>query len=247
MNGLDVIEATATQRQAKENKMSEISDLERRLNDALDRMRGAHQVTWTALQEAQARIAALEAEAAAKSGQVDTALLEALEAEAEAMAAAISAEKRQVAALAQKLAEEQAEVEALMAALGLEKDKVASLTEEGLADKEMLERLRLEVTATRAGDRIGAVQSGAADEAQQERITALEVTLQQLQLVNAQLRQNNAALRRAHEAGVADVDLINAGLQAEVEALMALRAADRAEMDSILAALKQLVEETEDA
>ncbi len=74
-------------------------------------------------------------------------------------------------------------------------------------------------------------------EAMQSRLSDLEGICDRLRLSNAQLRDNNAALRRAHSAGVGDAALINSGLAAEVEGLRATRAADRAEVDAILAAL----------
>ncbi len=69
------------------------------------------------------------------------------------------------------------------------------------------------------------------------------VIMRQLKQVNAQLRENNTALRAANETGVGDAHLINKAMLAELESLRATRAADVGEMDAILADLKPLIGE----
>lgn len=200
--------------------MADLSELERRLAAAIARMRAAHQATRTVLGAAQARIAELEAAVADAPG-ADTATAAALD-------------------------EAGAEIARLRAALEAERAQGADLAEASAADRAALAAARDEVAALRAADRLGAVRAHG-DEASIGRQTDLEQALDRLRAVNAQLRQNNAALRRAHADGLADPDLVNTGLQLEIDALSAARAADRAEIDSILAALAPIVEETEDA
>lgn len=114
----------------------------------------------------------------------------------------------------------------------------AALEEEKLANSQLEERLRAVNT-----------QSEEAMAAAQEKLTSqiatlerLDMEVQQLQHVNAQLRENNAALRAANAEGVGQPELINQGLEAEIEGLRAARSADRAELDAVLAELKPIVE-----
>lgn len=200
--------------------MADLSELERRLASAIARMRAAHQATRTALGAARARIAELEA-ASADAPDTDTVTAAALD-------------------------EAGAEIARLRAALEAERAQGADLAEAAAADRAALAAARDEITALRAADRLGQVRASADDTAV-ARQNELEQALDQLRSVNAQLRQNNAALRRAHADGLPDPDLVNTGLQLEIDALSAARAADRAEIDSILAALAPIVEETEDA
>ncbi|AJE46282.1 hypothetical protein [Celeribacter indicus] len=65
--------------------------------------------------------------------------------------------------------------------------------------------------------------------------------MQTLRAVNAQLRENNAALRGANSEGVGDPALIDAGMRAELEALKAARSAEATELDAILAELKAVM------
>lgn len=65
---------------------------------------------------------------------------------------------------------------------------------------------------------------------------------QQFRRVNAQLRQNNLALREANGRGLADAHLINKAMLAELESIRASRDADRAEIDAVLAELDPLLE-----
>ncbi len=200
--------------------MADLSELEQRLAAASARMRTAHQATRSALGTARARLAELEA-AAAEGPRTDPATAAALD-------------------------EAGAEIARLRAALAAERAQGAELAEAAAADRAALAAARDEVTALRAAGRLGQMRDGP-DDAAIARQTDLEQALDRLRTVNAQLRQNNAALRRAHADGLADPALVNTGLQLEIDALAAARAADRAEIDSILAALAPIVEETEDA
>lgn len=123
-----------------------------------------------------------------------------------------------------------------------EKDAaIAALTAEIAA-------LKGHIAARDGGERLGAIQSGDMIETLQSRVSELEAATQSLRQVNAQLRNNNAALREAHLAALPDADLVNDGLKAELEALRATQMADRAEIDSVLTALRPLLEgETTDA
>lgn len=226
--------------------MTEISDLERRLSEALNRMRASHAATREALKGALVRLANSEAESNVPAAE-DGAVVDALRREVEVLGQTVASGIARVATLAEELAAEKARTLALGDALALEQEKVVAVKVEAEADKTVSPQSVGTDTAAHVSGRLLGLKAGAEAEEQQTRLTDLEMSVQQLQLVNAQLRQNNAALRRAHEAGLPDADLINEGLQAEIEALQAVRAADRAEIDSVLAALKTLVEETEDA
>jgi chromosome segregation ATPase len=200
--------------------MADLSELEQRLTAAIDRMRAAHQSTRTALGTARARIAELEAAVRDAPGEDPV--------------------------TAAALDEAGAEIARLRAALEAERAQGADLAEQAAADRAALAAARDEAAALRAAGRLGHVRDSA-DDAAVTRQAEMEQALDRLRAVNAQLRQNNAALRRAHADGLADPDLVNHGLQLEIDALSAARAADRAEIDSILAALQPIVEETEDA
>lgn len=65
--------------------------------------------------------------------------------------------------------------------------------------------------------------------------------MQKLRHVNAQLRENNAALRAANAEGLADANLIDAGLRAELEALKVTRDVDVTELDAILTELRAVM------
>jgi len=62
--------------------------------------------------------------------------------------------------------------------------------------------------------------------------------------VNAQLRDNNNALRDANESGVGDAHLINKSMQTELESLRATRTADLGELEAIMDELKPLIGES---
>jgi len=78
-----------------------------------------------------------------------------------------------------------------------------------------------------------------------ERLRALleeeEAAVSRLSRVNAELRANNAAMREAISAGLAEPHLVNKAMMAELEALRAAQGADRAELDAVLGELGPLV------
>ncbi len=199
--------------------MADLSELEQRLAVAIGRMREAHQATRAALAAAQARIAALEQTPPVADEHAET--MAALDAAA-------------------------AEIARLRAALDAERAEARMVAEQAAADRAALAAARNDADMRRAAGRLDQIADAGDDSGRAHRMD-LEQALDRLRAVNAQLRQNNAALRRAHADGLADADLVNTGLQLEIDALTAARAADRAEIASILAALQPIVEETEDA
>ncbi|MCA8880942.1 MAG: hypothetical protein KDA73_13530 [Rhodobacteraceae bacterium] len=223
--------------------MSDISEHEARLIGALDRMSAAFESVRQKLVHAQARAAELETQNADLASELDT-VKEAL---AKVDETAIDALKVELAVTSGAAEAARAEAEDLTGLLAAERDTLSHLKREAESDRAALDTIASELTALKARDRLEALQSGAIAEETVRRLSDLEARLQQVQVVNAQLRQNNAALRRAHQEGISDAGLVNEGLQVELDALSAARAADRAEIESILAALKPLVEETEDA
>jgi|GEM_PF-409878 DNA repair exonuclease SbcCD ATPase subunit len=198
--------------------MADISGLERRLTEALERMRHAHLVTRQALSEAQA--------------QLD---------ESGGPGAAAAAPDADAAAQAE------AEIARLSAALEAAREEGTATARGAEADRAALDEARQEAQAMRAAARLEKVKADEAAANAIARQSRMEAGLDQLRQVNAQLRQNNDALRQAYEDGVTDPELVNVSLKTELEALKAARDADRAEIDGILTALKPLMEETEDA
>lgn len=73
------------------------------------------------------------------------------------------------------------------------------------------------------------------------KVDALDLELQRLRQANALLRDSNAALRAANQAGVGDPQLINQAMVAELDALRAARAAEVAEASAILSALTPML------
>lgn len=201
-----------------DHAMADISELEQRLTGALARMRTADLRTRQLLAAALLRISELEAAPAPSSDANPDAIAQA-----------------------------NAEIARLTAALDAEREQGAAIARQAEADRSALAEAQDVRDAHRASGRLGTLQANDTTEAVQARLSGLEQGVEQLRAVNAQLRLNNAALRKAHEAGITDPELINNALQTEIDALQAVRNADRAEIDSILAALKPLVEETEDA
>ena len=113
-----------------------------------------------------------------------------------------------------------------------------ALEDEKLANAQLEERLK---TIHRRNDaRIAEMETELTDRT--SAMQALDAELQRLRNANAQLRDNNTALREANAEGVAEPHLINNSLRAELEALRATRAADIAEADAILGTLAPLVE-----
>jgi chromosome segregation ATPase len=78
-------------------------------------------------------------------------------------------------------------------------------------------------------------------------LAARDALATQFRRVNAQLRQNNLALREANAKGLPDAHLINKAMLTELEAIRASREAERAEIDAVLAELQPLVGEGADA
>jgi len=74
-------------------------------------------------------------------------------------------------------------------------------------------------------------------------LTARDALAAQFRRVNAQLRQNNIALREANANGLPDAHLINKAMLTELESIRASREAERAEIDAVLAELRPLVGE----
>jgi hypothetical protein len=72
-----------------------------------------------------------------------------------------------------------------------------------------------------------------------------ESAVARLGRVNAELRANNAALREAIAAGLAEPHLVNKSMMSELEALRAAQGADRAELDAVLGELAPLIAEVE--
>ncbi len=76
---------------------------------------------------------------------------------------------------------------------------------------------------------------------------ASETELNRIKSLNAQLRDNNQALRAANAEGLGDAELINQAIQTELDSVSALRSADRAELDEIIEELIPLTKESQDA
>jgi len=212
--------------------MTEIADFEQRLAGALDRMAASHARTQADLRAARSRIAELEAAqpAPAAESMTETRELERLLDEA-----------RQAAADARR------DADAAQAALQAERENLSAIAAQAEADRAAREAAEGALAAHKGGERLGDLKSQHVDADHAARISQLEQALQNLQRANAQLRQNNVALRKAHEAGLPDAGLVDDGLRAELAGLQAARDADRAEIDGILDALRPLIEETADA
>ncbi|WP_323765557.1 hypothetical protein [Marinovum sp.] len=126
------------------------------------------------------------------------------------------------------------DLEALQARLD---ESQAALEEERLAGRQREERIK---TLHAKLEDAEATMKARMD-AQSEATAQVDLELQRLRKANAQLRDNNRALREANKAGLADPHLINTGMIAELEALNAARAAETAEAEAIAAAFKQLL------
>jgi uncharacterized protein (DUF885 family) len=125
--------------------------------------------------------------------------------------------------------EEGGEVERLSAALEEERTANAQLEERVRAIKDKQDS---SVTALEA--EVGRLR---------DLLEAQELTASRLARVNTELRSNNAALREAISAGLAEPHLVNKSMMAELEALRAAQGADRAELDAVLDELGPLVAE----
>ncbi|WP_208354530.1 hypothetical protein [Pseudaestuariivita rosea] len=109
-----------------------------------------------------------------------------------------------------------------------------SLADEKAANAKLTEELKLLRKAM-------AKLESQADAAQPPSNAVFEIELRKLTEVNAVLRKNNEALRKANSP---DAELVHASLHNELKALRAARAADRAELDAVLAQLKTMIEES---
>ncbi|MFK7937975.1 MAG: hypothetical protein AB8B82_01255 [Roseovarius sp.] len=109
-------------------------------------------------------------------------------------------------------------------------------------DDEQTANAQLEERLKRMKEKLDAVEASAAETARsgREGLAKLDGDLQSLRRANAQLRDNNKALREANEAGVAEPHLINKAMLSELEGLRAARAADRAESEAVLAELTRV-------
>lgn len=111
----------------------------------------------------------------------------------------------------------------------LESRHAAELAEELAALK-----AELDTSAELEGLRIGQA-------AQSEAMARLDMDVQRLRQASDQLRDSNAALRQANQAGVGEPHLINKAMLAELEALRASRATDADEVGVVLAKLGPLL------
>jgi len=137
---------------------------------------------------------------------------------------------------------------------GREADLSAQLDEEKLANAQLEERLVAvnskhtdELAALKAeldkSDELETLRSQQATQA--ETMAKLDMDVQRVRQANDQLRESNAALRQANEAGVGEPHLINKAMLAELEGLRATRATDTAEVSAVLAKLGPLLGDAE--
>lgn len=121
--------------------------------------------------------------------------------------------------------------------------EVARLTEALEAEKVVTAQLEARIVALhrKSEELEAAAERLKADLATRDALT------QQLRRVNAQLRQNNLALRDANSQGLGDAHLINKAMLTELESIRASRDADRAEIDAVLAELTPLIAESANA
>lgn len=113
----------------------------------------------------------------------------------------------------------------------------AALEEERTANAQLEERVR----AIR--DRQENVVAGLEAETARlrDQLAQQEAAATGLARVNAELRANNAAMRAAIEAGLAEPHLVNKSMMAELDALRAAQGADRAELDAVLGELGPMI------
>jgi DNA repair exonuclease SbcCD ATPase subunit len=128
------------------------------------------------------------------------------------------------------------ELDALRTALEDEKQVTAQL-------EERIRKLKSDHAAE-----LAALRAQVADQAAgADKLAALDTDLQRLRKANDQLRDSNAALREANEAGVGEPHLINSAMLAELEALRAARAVDVSEADAIMDQLVPLLDRARQA
>ncbi|MHA6262129.1 hypothetical protein ACXYMO_02920 [Arenibacterium sp. CAU 1754] len=125
-----------------------------------------------------------------------------------------------------------------------------ALEAEKLANAQLEERLRAlhtkhddEMAALRAElDRSDELDRLRAEmQTQSEAMVRLDGDVQRLRQANEQLRNSNALLRDANEAGVGEPHLINKAMLSELEGLRAARATDSAEVAAVLAKLEPML------
>ena len=224
---------------------SEAAELEDRLANALDSIA---EVLSRRDRPDPAALAVLEDRLAAAEDRIETAERRAADAEARAEAAeharAESAQARDQA----------------MASLAALQVEGASAADAGEGNDDVMAELARLGDAV-AAEKLNAAQAEArcaeltdkldAAEAQATRLradlVARDQLVAQLRRVNAQLRDNNLALRDANARGLPDSKLINRAMLNELESIRASRDADRAEIDAVLADLKPLLGDAADA
>lgn len=123
---------------------------------------------------------------------------------------------------------------------GADAEEVAALRQK--LEDEQTANAQLEERLKRMKEKLDALEGDAESAAREhsEGLTKLDRDLQSLRRANAQLRENNKALREAIEAGVAEPHLINKAMLSELEGLRAARAADRAETEAVMAELGRI-------
>lgn len=130
---------------------------------------------------------------------------------------------------------------------GAEDGEVARLTEELAAEREANQQLEERVRAIR--EKQETIVARLEDEVARlrEEVAGHSAEIGRVRRVNAQLRDNNRALREANAAGLPDPHLVNKAMMAELDALRGAREADRAELDAILAELGPVLNHEEGA
>lgn len=190
--------------------------------------------------------------------------IEALQAQAEAPAQAAapdqdSSSAARIAELEQSLQERDDRIAELASFAELPEEgdapedqsaKIAALEQELAAAKDALSKER--DASTELETRVGALKerldsklsaSEGKDAARAARMEDLDMRVQRLTQVNADLRAINGRLRQAMTEGLPDAGMVNRAMQAELEALSAAREAEAAEVSAILSELKPLVTE----
>jgi ABC-type uncharacterized transport system permease subunit len=125
---------------------------------------------------------------------------------------------------------------------GADADALAALQQ--ALDEEKLANAQLKERVAALRKQLDNTETNAAQHFQEQgtRSAALDGELTRLRKANEQLRNSNAALREANEAGVGEPHLINKAMLAELQALRAARAADAAEAQAIMGTLAPLIE-----
>jgi len=126
-------------------------------------------------------------------------------------------------------------------------DEATRLAEELAAEREANLQLEERVKAIREKQETTVARLEREVSALREELAGHSAAMQKIRRVNAQLRENNRALREANAGGLAEPHLINKSMLAELDALRSAREADRAELDEILGELAPLVDGGEHA